>query len=104
MMISTVVAAAELWKTLRRRNRLALASTHRVAVRERGAGSSLLRLFPPVRETSRAECRAAGCTLFHNEYSDVVCRSTRLFYKDFAGARSCPWLRNTLRTKKDKYV
>ena len=43
---------------------LALASTHRVAVRERGAGSSLLRLFPPVRETSRPECRAAGCTLF----------------------------------------
>ena len=23
-------------------------------------------------ETSRAECRAAGCTLFPNEYSDVV--------------------------------
>ena len=24
-------------------------------------------------ETSRPECRAAGCTLFPNEYSDVVC-------------------------------
>ena len=58
---------------LGRRNRFdALASTHHLRYVREERATPLLRLFPPVRETSRAECRAAGCALFPNEYSDVV--------------------------------
>ena len=58
---------------LGRRNRFdALASTHHLRYVREERATPLLRLFPPVRVTSRAECRAAGCALFPNEYSDVV--------------------------------
>ena len=70
--ISTVAARLGCGKLGCRQIKFALASTHCLRLRERGAGNPLLRLGRPVRETSRRECRAAGCALFPNEYSDVV--------------------------------
>jgi hypothetical protein len=75
---------------LGRRNRFgALASTHHWRYVREERATPLLRLFPPVHVTSRAECRAAGCALFPNEYSDVVWFPTRLYYKAFAETRPC---------------
>ena len=69
----------------------ALASTHHLRYVREERATPRLRLFPPVRETSRAECRASGCALFPKRI--LRCRlvsTTGLSYKAFAETRPYP--------------
>jgi hypothetical protein len=75
MRISTVVAAAPLWKR---------ACDQRLIARSLGPDSPLRMALPDTR-CPRVEVRAVSTRCSQNEHSDDVQTSKRLFYKGFAG-------------------
>jgi hypothetical protein len=72
------------------RNAFALASTHRLWIRVRGAGNPAVSSSTVKRLDQSVEQRVVPCSQTNTQMSSGI--PTRLYYKAFAGTRSCPWI------------